>query len=306
MSTFNSKRINFIILIIVYLICILLPSFPVLVYTIEEETPKEQKFRHDYKFTFKKPYYYNNTVPFFDTYGPDALLAPDFIRLAPSVPKHSGSIWSQYANTYKDWMIELSFRISGNYFLGDQHSYFTTRSEIIGEEIDDEAKIHDVNLLMQNVELQDLNQEFILPNFQPPSRGLGEIEFFQPAAELSLKKLDFTLVLNEWNLCWASVISVIGIKDNITAKDKLTDVLVLSNLFFQHVEEVFIEELLLAHEVLPEDELFDLEAKMQLSGPKVLGTLLTKENLPNICSKKKQKEVIIENVPTDREEVAIK
>ncbi|CAH1768632.1 705_t:CDS:2, partial [Entrophospora sp. SA101] len=104
-----------------------------------------------------------------------------------------------------------------------QHSYFTTRSEIIGEEIDDEAKIHDVNLLMQNVELQDLNQEFILPNFQPPSRGLGEIEFFQPAAELSLKKLDFTLVLNEWNLCWASVISVIGIKDNITAKDKLTD-----------------------------------------------------------------------------------
>ncbi|CAJ0826523.1 6038_t:CDS:10 [Entrophospora sp. SA101] len=124
MSTFNSKRINFIILIIVYLICILLPSFPVLVYTIEEETPKEQKFRHDYKFTFKKPYYYNNTVPFFDTYGPDALLAPDFIRLAPSVPKHSGSIWSQYANTYKDWMIELSFRISGNYFLGGRGMAF--------------------------------------------------------------------------------------------------------------------------------------------------------------------------------------
>nr|CAG8612782.1 366_t:CDS:2 [Entrophospora candida] len=121
-------------------------------------------------------------------------------------------------------------------------------------------------------------------------------------------------------------------------------VLVLSNLFFQHVEEVFIEELLLAHEVLPEDELFDLvnkienglakasetfkkwmypwmhltlsisigmgickeqnlEAKMQLSGPKVLGALLTKEILSNICSKRKQKEVIIENVPTDGEEL---
>ncbi|CAJ0838257.1 12970_t:CDS:2, partial [Entrophospora sp. SA101] len=40
-------------------------------------------------------------------------------------------------------------------------------------------------------------------------------------------------------------------------------VLVLSNLFFQHVEEVFIEELLLAHEVLPEDELFDLVNKIE-------------------------------------------
>ncbi|CAJ0826517.1 6036_t:CDS:2 [Entrophospora sp. SA101] len=135
--------------------------------------------------------------------------------------------------TNQEKISEVEYGLLGKLF--NQHSYFTTRSEIIGEEIDDEAKIHDVNLLMQNVELQDLNQEFILPNFQPPSRGLGEIEFFQPAAELSLKvylligiptprqKLDFTLVLNEWNLCWASVISVIGIKDNITAKDKLTD-----------------------------------------------------------------------------------
>lgn len=30
-----------------------------------EEIPK----RHDYKLTFKKPYYYNGSVPFFDTYG---------------------------------------------------------------------------------------------------------------------------------------------------------------------------------------------------------------------------------------------
>jgi hypothetical protein len=48
----------------------------------------------------------------------DTLLAPDFIRLAPSVPKHFGSIWSLYANTHKEWMVELSFRISGSYYVG--------------------------------------------------------------------------------------------------------------------------------------------------------------------------------------------
>jgi hypothetical protein len=34
-----------------------------------EEDRKNLKIRHDYKHTFKKPYYYNLTVPFFDTYG---------------------------------------------------------------------------------------------------------------------------------------------------------------------------------------------------------------------------------------------
>ena len=56
-------------LTITYFICISLSLFPVLVYTIEEETLLEPKLRHDYKLTFKKPYYYNNTIPFFDTYG---------------------------------------------------------------------------------------------------------------------------------------------------------------------------------------------------------------------------------------------
>ncbi|CAG8526375.1 1639_t:CDS:10, partial [Acaulospora morrowiae] len=78
---------------------------------------KEIPKRHDYKLTFKKPYYYNNTVPFFDTFG-KTLLAPDFIRLAPDVPDHSGSIWSQLTNPHKEWEVEMSFRISGNYYLG--------------------------------------------------------------------------------------------------------------------------------------------------------------------------------------------
>jgi hypothetical protein len=34
-----------------------------------QEDNKNLKVRHDYKLTFKKPYYYNLTVPFFDTYG---------------------------------------------------------------------------------------------------------------------------------------------------------------------------------------------------------------------------------------------
>ncbi|CAG8448502.1 2092_t:CDS:10 [Ambispora leptoticha] len=73
--------------------------------------------RHDYKHTFKKPYTYNESVPFFDTFG-NALLAQEFIRLAPSVPNHSGAIWSQLPNTYKEWEVEFTFKIYGNYYIG--------------------------------------------------------------------------------------------------------------------------------------------------------------------------------------------
>lgn len=48
----------------------------------------------------------------------ETLLAPDFLRLAPDVPNHSGSIWSQLPNPHKEWEIEMSFRITGNYYLG--------------------------------------------------------------------------------------------------------------------------------------------------------------------------------------------
>ncbi|CAG8567727.1 9580_t:CDS:2 [Cetraspora pellucida] len=86
-------------------------------------TKEEIRRKHDYKHTFKQPYYYNDTVPFFDTYG-NALLAPEFIRLAPSVPKHSGSIWAQLPNPHKEWEVEFTFRISGNYFLGGRGMAF--------------------------------------------------------------------------------------------------------------------------------------------------------------------------------------
>lgn len=54
------------------LISTLILSVPTFVYTrdiLEDEDYGNPKLRHDYKLTFKKPYYYNHTVPFFDTYG---------------------------------------------------------------------------------------------------------------------------------------------------------------------------------------------------------------------------------------------
>ena len=38
-----------------------------------KEQERNFKTRHDYKLTFKRPYYYNHTVPFFDTYGRKSL-----------------------------------------------------------------------------------------------------------------------------------------------------------------------------------------------------------------------------------------
>ncbi|CAG8510621.1 3436_t:CDS:2 [Paraglomus occultum] len=77
----------------------------------------ELKKKHDYKLTFKKPYYFNATVPFWDIYG-NTLSAPDFIRLAPGVPRQAGSIWSRIPNPHKEWQVVLSFKISGNYYTG--------------------------------------------------------------------------------------------------------------------------------------------------------------------------------------------
>ena len=45
---------------------------------------------------------------------------------------------------------------------------------------------------------------------------------------------------------------------------------------------------------------------MKLSGPEALGTLLTKEKLLEVRSKRNQKEAVVENDPINREEAAIK
>ncbi len=48
------------------------PTFAEPTFASTSEHPQEArenlKVRHDYKLSFKKPYYYNHTVPFFDTY----------------------------------------------------------------------------------------------------------------------------------------------------------------------------------------------------------------------------------------------
>nr|CAG8658254.1 12287_t:CDS:2 [Entrophospora candida] len=71
----------------------------------------------------------------------------------------------------------------------------------------------------------------------------------------------------------------------------------------QHLEGMFNRYDLKTH---PNMSIDLQEAKMKLSDPKKLGTLITKENLSEVRSKRKQKEVIDKNDPTNREEAAIK
>ncbi|KAI9202588.1 legume-like lectin family-domain-containing protein [Polychytrium aggregatum] len=76
--------------------------------------------RHDYKQTFKKPYYLyndNHTIPYWNTHG-NALLGPSYIRLSPSVPSTLGAIWSSVPNPHKEWEVIISFRVSGRDYLG--------------------------------------------------------------------------------------------------------------------------------------------------------------------------------------------
>ncbi|KAI8085158.1 legume-like lectin family-domain-containing protein [Halteromyces radiatus] len=67
----------------------------------------------DYKLSFKIPYYYNNNIPFWST-GGDVIGAHDRIRLSPSVPGTKGWIWSDLPNEYEEWMVDMTFIITGN------------------------------------------------------------------------------------------------------------------------------------------------------------------------------------------------
>ncbi|KAG0162672.1 hypothetical protein DFQ30_001540 [Apophysomyces sp. BC1015] len=68
----------------------------------------------DYKLTFKKPFYYNGTVPYWSL-GGDIIKSEDFVRLSPSVPNTKGWIWSDIPNPYDEWEVEISFMVSGSY-----------------------------------------------------------------------------------------------------------------------------------------------------------------------------------------------
>ncbi|ORY95796.1 legume-like lectin family-domain-containing protein [Syncephalastrum racemosum] len=73
--------------------------------------------KFDYKQSFKKPYLYNGTVPFWSS-GGDVIMAKDFIRLAPSVPGSRGWLWSDQPNPYEEWMVHVAFRVTGSHMHG--------------------------------------------------------------------------------------------------------------------------------------------------------------------------------------------
>ncbi|KAI8580692.1 hypothetical protein K450DRAFT_235529 [Umbelopsis ramanniana AG] len=96
--------------------------------TTRVENPQAAPFKLDYKLSFKKPYYYNNTVPFWQTSG-DVIKAEDFIRLAPSVPGSKGRIWSTIANSHPEWEVNMQLRISGQHVGGGRGMAFWYAAE---------------------------------------------------------------------------------------------------------------------------------------------------------------------------------
>lgn len=100
----------------------------------EKDLPESPTSKYDYKLSFKKPYYYNDSVPFWSTgggnfwenkaaahinvYDKDVLKGEEFIRLSPSIPNTSGWIWSEIKNPYEEWETEVSFRVTGTHLHG--------------------------------------------------------------------------------------------------------------------------------------------------------------------------------------------
>ncbi|KAF9425051.1 Protein ERGIC-53 [Entomortierella beljakovae] len=94
--------------------------------------------RHDYKQSLKKPFTFNDELPFWDKFG-NSFIANDFIRLAPSVPGLKGSLWRSTPNTHKEWEVEFTFRAFGQGSVGGKGIAFwyteertTTEGPIFG------------------------------------------------------------------------------------------------------------------------------------------------------------------------------
>ncbi|KAI8886725.1 hypothetical protein K501DRAFT_213266, partial [Backusella circina FSU 941] len=83
----------------------------------EQALPPVPVSKYDYKRSFKKPFIYNETIPFWSA-GGDILRSNDFIRLSPSVPKSKGWVWSTLPNDYDEWEVEMDFKVSGNHING--------------------------------------------------------------------------------------------------------------------------------------------------------------------------------------------
>ncbi|KAG0094048.1 hypothetical protein BGZ92_009256 [Podila epicladia] len=73
--------------------------------------------RYDYKQSLKKPFMYNNSLPFWGQHG-NTFVAQDFVRLAPSVPHLRGAVWRTTPNEHKEWEVEFSFKAHGQSHVG--------------------------------------------------------------------------------------------------------------------------------------------------------------------------------------------
>ncbi|KAJ3089783.1 hypothetical protein HK102_005510 [Quaeritorhiza haematococci] len=93
------------------------------------------KRRHDYFYAVKKPFYFhhdNHTIPYFETKG-NVIRTNDYVRLTPSVPSQWGMMWSQRANTHKEWEVEFSFTAFGRSYMGGQGLAFWYTKERMEE-----------------------------------------------------------------------------------------------------------------------------------------------------------------------------
>ncbi|KAI7847548.1 concanavalin A-like lectin/glucanase domain-containing protein [Circinella umbellata] len=101
-----------------------------------EETLKKQvtapTSKLDYKLTFKRPYFYNGTIPFWKM-SSDIIKADDFIRLAPSIPGAHGWVWSERPNEYEEWQAEVTFRVTGSHMHGGRGLAFWYTKEAMGD-----------------------------------------------------------------------------------------------------------------------------------------------------------------------------
>ncbi|OAD65154.1 hypothetical protein PHYBLDRAFT_160889 [Phycomyces blakesleeanus NRRL 1555(-)] len=84
-----------------------------------DSTPKTPAppARLDYKLSFKDPFYYNGSIPFWKA-SDNVIKSDDFLRLAPSVPNTRGWVWSERPNPYPEWEAELVFRVTGTQIHG--------------------------------------------------------------------------------------------------------------------------------------------------------------------------------------------
>ncbi|KAJ2956157.1 hypothetical protein NQZ79_g7940 [Umbelopsis isabellina] len=87
------------------------------------ENQQTPPFKFDYKLSFKRPFYYNNSIPHWQESG-DVLKAKDLIRLAPSVPGSKGQIWSSIPNPHKNWEVIMQLKISGQHIGGGRGMAF--------------------------------------------------------------------------------------------------------------------------------------------------------------------------------------